>query len=160
MTVLRRYNYTHFPFLNYDLDEVQIQFTATAPLAIRRLENRQLKGDFSAVAVTIFHDEVPSGFFILDFGSDKDELSDNPYSVLLRSFSINPKFQGKGIGKNAMNLVSDFVKKYFPHTKLVVLAVNQNNITAISLYEKTGFNFVGNMREGRSGLQKIMFKKL
>lgn len=160
MTELKHYNYTHFPFLNYSLDDFQIQFTATVPKAIRRIETRKINGDFSAHAVTVMNNQVPCGFFILDFGSDKYEFTTEKNSVLLRSFSINPKFQGNGIGKNTVNLLSDFIRKYFPETKLVVLAVNERNVAAISLYEKTGFKFDEKTREGASGMQRIMFKNV
>jgi N-acetylglutamate synthase-like GNAT family acetyltransferase len=36
---------------------------------------------------------------VLDFGKDKFELTDNESSVLVRSLSVNPQMQGRGIGK-------------------------------------------------------------
>jgi predicted N-acetyltransferase YhbS len=47
----------------------------------------------------------------LDFGNDKFELTDNENSVLVSSLSVNPQMQGRGIGKIAMMLIDDFVRK-------------------------------------------------
>lgn len=158
MVSLQFYNFTHFADLNYTLDEVQIQFTAEVPNALQRIEQRSLKGDRNARPVTIFSDDVPAGFFVLDFGSDKIELTDNPNAVLLRSLSINPEFQGNGIGKIAMKLLPDFVKKYFPETTEIVLAVNENNASACNLYKLCGYIFTDKTRAGRSGTQLLMQK--
>ena len=160
MVALSFYNFSHLPALSYRLSEVQLQFTATVENALKRIENRELKGDFTAKAVTILKDNLPAGFFVLDFGNDKFELTDNPKSVLLRSLSLNPDFQGKGIGKAAMLMIPDFVEKYFPKTEEIVLAVNDGNDAAYQLYQKCGYRYEGKTRMGRSGIQKLMKLKL
>lgn len=160
MVTLQKYNFTHFPYLDYRLDEEQDKFTAIAPVALERLTQRNLQGDFSAFPITIFFERLPAGFFVLDFGNDKLDLSDNPNSVLLRSLSINPKFQGKGVGKNAMLKIPELLKNYFPQTTEIVLAVNEKNTVAAVLYEKCGYIFSSKTRIGTSGLQRIMIKYL
>jgi hypothetical protein len=40
------------------------------------------------------------------------------------------------------------------------LAVNEKNTHAFKLYSETGYEFEGKTREGRSGTQFLMFKKL
>jgi len=112
------------------------------------------------MAVTILQDEKPAGFFVLDFGEDKLDLTDNEKSVLLRSLSVNPDLQGKGIGKAAMQLVDRFVRENFPDCDEIVLAVNQKNISAYQIYLKTGYLHEGKSRMGRSGPQYLMHKKL
>ncbi|PJJ63103.1 GNAT family N-acetyltransferase [Chryseobacterium geocarposphaerae] len=143
--------------LRYVLDEKQSLYTSTAEQALERIKER---GDDLAFPVSIFDDEKVAGFLVLDFGADKFDITDNPNSVLLRSLSINPEFQGKGIGKSAMLVTDEFVKKHFSTCDEIVLAVNQNNRLAYEIYLKTGYSYDGKMREGRSGPQYLMYKKL
>lgn len=143
--------------VGYDLDEDQSRFTATARKALRNIEERD---DDDAFPITIFEDQTPVGFFVLDFGKDKFELSDNGNSVLIRSLSVNPNMQGKGIGKLAMAMVDDFVRKHFRHCDEIVLAVNQKNESAYHIYLKAGYIYEGKTRIGRSGPQYLMHKKL
>lgn len=143
--------------LNYVLDEVQSLYTSTAEQALERIKERN---DGLAFPVSIFNDEILVGFLVLDFGADKFDITDNPNSVLLRSLSINPDFQGKGIGKSMMFVIDEFVKKHFDTCDEIVLAVNQNNTLAYEIYLKTGYLYDGKIREGRTGPQYLMSKKL
>ncbi|MFP3598344.1 GNAT family N-acetyltransferase [Chryseobacterium sp. SIMBA_029] len=143
--------------LQYTLDETQSLFTATPEQALERIKERD---DDLAHPINIVHDEKSVGFFVLDFGEDKFDLTDNKNSVLLRSFSINPQLQGKGIGKSAMLKLDDFVKEHFRECDEIVLAVNQKNTSAYQLYLKAGYVFEGKTRIGRSGPQFLMYKTL
>ncbi|UPQ77394.1 GNAT family N-acetyltransferase [Chryseobacterium nepalense] len=157
MVKLNFFEQKDFPGVNYALDEDQMQYTATAEQALKKIEERK---DTLAFPITIFEDENPCGFLVLDFGSDKLELTDNKQAMLLRSFSVNPELQGKGIGKAAMIKVDEFVRENFKDCDEIVLAVNQNNIAAYQLYRNTGYHYEGKTRIGRSGPQYIMYKKL
>ena len=143
--------------VNYALDEDQLRFTSTAEQAIQRIKERN---DHQSFAVTIMDNDLPAGFFVLDFGDDKLDLTDNEHSVLLRSLSVNPELQGKGIGKEAMQKVDDFVRENFSHCNEIVLAVNQKNESAYHIYLKAGYSYDGKTRIGRSGPQYLMYKKL
>jgi GNAT superfamily N-acetyltransferase len=145
-----------FSGINYTLDEQQQQYTATTEKALQRIKDRN---DSKAFAVTVFEDEKPAGFFVLDFGDDKFELTDNKNSVLLRSLSVNPELQGKGIGKTAMQKTDDFVERNFPECDEIVLAVNQKNNSAYHVYLKTGYITNEKTIIGRSGPQYVMSKK-
>ncbi|SHG68255.1 GNAT family N-acetyltransferase [Chryseobacterium sp. OV279] len=157
MVRLELFKQEDFSALNYALDENQQQYTSTAEQALNRISERN---DSKAFSVTVFEDDEPAGFFVLDFGDDKFELTDNTQSALLRSLSINPALQGRGIGKEAMQIVDEFVKKTFPDCDEIVLAVNQKNLSAYHLYLKTGYAYDGKSRMGRSGPQYLMYKKL
>lgn len=143
--------------LNYPLGEMQSQYTSSSETALKRIAERNTGSEFP---VTIFKDEKPVGFFTLDFGNDKFEMTDNTGSVLLRSLSINPEFQGIGIGKSAMLKIDDFVKRNFKNCDEIVLAVNQNNISAYQLYLKVGYYCNDKTRMGKSGPQYLMYKKI
>ncbi|SFN82509.1 Acetyltransferase (GNAT) family protein [Chryseobacterium oleae] len=157
MVRLELFKQEDFSALNYALDENQQQYTSTVEQALQRIKERN---DSKAFSVTVFEDDEPAGFFVLDFGEDKFELTDNTQSTLLRSLSINPALQGRGIGKEAMQIVDEFVKKTFPDCNEIVLAVNQKNLSAYHLYLKTGYLYDGKSRMGRSGPQYLMYKKL
>lgn len=157
MVSLRFFTISDFPELDYALDENQLQYTSTVEKALERIKQRN---DSKAVAVTILEDEKPAGFFVLDFGEDKLDLTDNEKSVLLRSLSVNPYLQGKGIGKAAMQQADLFVRENFPDCDEIVLAVNQKNISAYQIYLRTGYLYEGKSRIGRSGPQYLMHKKL
>lgn len=98
--------------------------------------------------------------FVLDLSDDKLEYTDNAKAVLLRSFSVNPRYQGKGIGKAAMLLVPAFVKQKFPGTDEIILSVNVSNAPAYALYLDCGFKQEERTVTGRSGLQYILSYKL
>lgn len=157
MIQLKFFEQKDFPGVNYTLDEDQLQYTATAEQALKKIEDRE---DTLAFPITILKDEHPCGFFVLDFGDDKLELTNNKQAMLLRSFSVNPEFQGKGIGKEAMIKVEEFVRENFKDCDEIVLAVDQGNISAFQLYRNTGHHYEGKTRIGRSGPQYIMHKKL
>ncbi|MBK1895325.1 GNAT family N-acetyltransferase [Chryseobacterium paridis] len=157
MVSLQFFKPEDFSDVNYSLDDIQSQYTSTAEFAINRIKERN---DGKGFSITIFEDDMPAGYFALDFGDDKFELTDNPHSVLLRSLSINPQFQGKGIGKAAMIQVDDFIRENFKECDEIVLAVNENNNSAYELYIKVGYIFDGKTRIGRSGPQRLMYKKL
>lgn len=147
----------HLSGVSYDLHEDQLRFTATAAQALQSISERN---DNDAFPITILDGNDVAGFFVLDFGKDKFDLTDNENSVLVRSLSVNPKMQGKGLGKIAMMLVDDFVKANFENCNEVVLAVNQKNDLAYHIYLKAGYIFDGKTRIGRSGPQYLMYKKL
>ncbi|WP_412850419.1 GNAT family N-acetyltransferase [Chryseobacterium sp. PMSZPI] len=157
MVNLEFFNPEDLSELNYALDENQLRFTAAVEQALHNIRDRK---DHDAFPVTILEDERPVGFFVLDFGEDKLDLTDNNRSVLIRSLSINPETQGKGIGKTAMIKVDDFVRENFKDCDEIVLAVNQKNESAYHIYLKAGYFYEGKTRIGRSGPQYLMYKKL
>ncbi|EJL72861.1 GNAT family N-acetyltransferase [Chryseobacterium populi] len=157
MISLQFFKREDFSGVSYTLDENQAQYTSTAEQALQRIRDRS---DGKAFPLTIFDEEKPAGFFVLDFGDDKLDLTDNGNSVLLRSLSVNPRFQGKGIGKAAMLKIDDFIREHFKNCDEIVLAVNQNNSSAYHLYIKTGYQCDGKTRMGRNGPQYLMYKKL
>lgn len=146
--------------LNYELDEIQAQFSALPNQALERIEARNQNDDFFAYPITVFFDEKVAGFCVLDFGNDKLELTDNQNSVLLRSLSINPKFQGKGIGKSVMIVLDDFIKEHFKDCDEIVLSVNERNDLAFQIYAKKGYVYACKKIDGRSGPQFVMSKNL
>lgn len=141
----------------YALDEQQSQFTGMPKATLEIIKEKNTGDKFP---VTIFYQDKAVGFFVLDFGEDKFELTENENSTLLRSLSINPDYQGKDIGKTSMIILSDFVKDSFPECDEIVLAVNFNNKSAYDLYLKCGFGDEGKTRQMSKGWQNLLSKKI
>jgi len=162
MIHLQNFKSGDLPFLNYELDEIQAGFTSSADSALQKIKERNDKGDFEAFPVTIFMKEIPVGFFVLDFGNDRLGLTENPKSVLLRSLSINPKFQGKGIGTISMKNIPEFIENYFPEKAIeeIVLAVNNKNTGAYKTYLKAGYKDFGKTRPWKNGFQHFLSLKI
>ncbi|MCD9856130.1 GNAT family N-acetyltransferase [Epilithonimonas sp. JDS] len=142
---------------SYDLDEIQSRFTAMPKATLEIIKEKNAGDKFP---VSILYQNKAVGFFVLDFGVDKFDLTENENSTLLRSLSINPDYQGKGIGKIAMIALLDFVKDHFPECNEVVLAVNFDNKSAYELYLKCGFEDQGKSREMSKGFQHLLNKKI
>ncbi|MGG7552952.1 GNAT family N-acetyltransferase [Chryseobacterium arthrosphaerae] len=157
MIHLKFFTPEHLTRVSYALDENQMRFTATAQQALQNISERD---DSDAFPITIFEDDIPAGFFVLDFGKDKLDLTDNQDSVLIRSLSVNPQMQRRGIGKRAMMKVDEFVREHFKNCNELVLAVNQKNDSAYHIYLQAGYIYDGKTRIGRSGPQYLMHKKL
>lgn len=157
MVSLQFYNESDFAAVNYTLDHIQAAYTSTAALALNRISERDTGLEF---AVTVFSNENPAGFFTLDFGDDKLDATGNPDCVLLRSLSVNPEFQGKGVGRHIMLQIDGFIRENFKDCNEIVLAVNHNNSSAYELYLKAGYHNEGRTKTGRNGLQYLMYKKL
>lgn len=157
MVSLRRYNYNDFNALNYTLSKEQAKFTGDIDYSVNT--RKDLESTTKNIISILFNNEV-AGFFILDIGEDKLKLTDNNKAVLIRSFSVNPVFQGKGIGKESMILVGEFVKENYPEINEIVLSVNMKNTSAYHLYCKSFFIDDGKTINGIMGPQHILHKKI
>ncbi len=155
MLTLRPYNPTDYDSLNYTLDSTQAEFTGTIDTWITNNANC-LDDDKMLVTIIEHTSDTAIGFFILDTGSDKFNITDNQNAVLIRSFSINPNYQGKGYGKLAMQLTTDFVKEHLPTINELVLSVNCRNIRAYQVYLKAGYQDTGKTIIGVAGKQHVL----
>lgn len=158
MVELKKYQDRFFnALISYHLDETQAAFTRDVNYCIN--ERKDLE-DPQKTVVTILFAKYPVGFFVLDTGEDKYRYTDNPESILIRSLSLNPEYQGRGIGKEAMKLVSEFVTDRFHEIDEIVLAVNFKNEAAYHVYLKAGFEDDGKIFDGRKGPQHVLTKRL
>lgn len=158
MVRLEFYSDEHFEALNsYQLDEVQMQFTATVfeNIIMRKVHQHDQKNP-----IIIFYSDFPVGFFVLDFSEEVKNYSDKSNTVLLRSLSINPNYQGKGIAKKAMHDLDNFMRFNFSEIQTIVLAVNSLNIHAFELYKKCKFQPTGKIVVGNRGQQYVMEKEI
>ncbi|WP_456271464.1 GNAT family N-acetyltransferase [Bacillus sp. AK031] len=151
---LEFFNENHQEDLNaFSLVEEQHQFTALPSEALEiKDENR--------FPIVMSDQGKAVGFFVLHKGEAIKEYTANSNALLLRAFSVNRIHQGKGFAKEAMILLPSFTFMHFPDTDEIVLAVNEKNLSARSLYLKSGFEDHGKKLMGRKGWQSILCYKL
>ncbi len=150
--VLVEYSDTYDEHLsNYHLPEEQLQFTS---MPLDKIKNPHVSN--SVKHVLILENSVPVGYFALEDGEKLIKYTNNPEALLLTAFSIESKYQGKGLAKNGLQLLPEFVKNNFPRTNEIVLGVNKRNTPAYHLYLQTGFVDENEFYEGPKGPQHIL----
>lgn len=157
MVSLTRYLHIYDDALNYELTEEQAKFTSSI---FHCIHFEKVLEDITKQIVVVTKDNKPIGFFILDNSNDKLKLSDNPSSLILRSFSLNPEYQNQGIAKKAMTLLPDYVGEKFSEINEIVLSVNFKNVNAYHAYLRSGFIDTGKVIEGVLGFQHVLSKRL
>lgn len=60
--------------------------------------------------------------------------------LVIYTLAVHPDYLGKGVGQVLLNFATDFGKQ--SNIKSLRLDVNENNLPAISLYEKCGFQYI------------------
>ena len=83
------------------------------------------------ICLAIYSDVTPVGFIMYNI----DTAS---HSLWISRFMIDKKYQGKGYGKAALNLIKDIAQKDEKVTKLQ-LSTHHTNTSAIAFYENFGF---------------------
>lgn len=143
---LKRYEDRHKEsLLSYQLPPEQAAFTALPGTVFERIAARNAQGDHSAIPISILLQDRAIGLFVLDSGPDLNLWTENTQAVFLRSLSINPEFQGQGIGTIVMQRLPEFIGGHIPELSVneIVLGVNLNNKAAQSLYRRIGFKEYG-----------------
>jgi GNAT superfamily N-acetyltransferase len=143
--------------LDYRLSAPQSDFSSI-PLDLIRDET--LRQDPRRSLVAMRWGGLAVGLFQLNTGLEKMDYGSNPQSILLRSFSINPAFQGKGMAKEILRQLPDFIRRNFPEVNEVLLSVNKRNPHAHRLYSDAGFTDTGRLMNGPFGEQYILSFKL
>jgi RimJ/RimL family protein N-acetyltransferase len=140
---------------NYSLLNEQKRYTAFPLEALRKCENEPDRHP-----VMILYGDHPAGFFVLHGWDGVKEFSDNENAILLRAYSINSTFQGKGIATDSMRLLPLFIKENFQQKNEIILAVNHANLIAQNVYKKGGFIDKGIRAMGREGEMLILHMDL
>lgn len=141
--------------VDYELPSDQLEFSGMPQDIIDRDKDNPLKH-----FVIIHARNETAGFLELDESDDRKKYSNNPHSLLLRGFSVNPKFQGRGIATGSIYALSDFIRAEFPAIDEIVLGVNARNKPAKRLFEKAGFEDTGRRFMRTSGEQIVMCMRI
>ncbi|WP_325893058.1 GNAT family N-acetyltransferase [Grimontia sp. NTOU-MAR1] len=109
----------------------------------------------------ISSDNTLVGYFKIDDNFSSEVLGEKNAGVGLRSFAIDRRYQGKGIGKKAVSIIANSISEEFTTYEWVYLTVNCKNKAAYHTYLKGGFEDTGELYlDGPIGPQHIMRAKL
>lgn len=139
----------------YELTEEQLRFTG-APIE----GNKLVLEDSERYAVLAIEGGNLVTYLNLHTNEGVKPFSINPNAILLRTFSTDFRYQGKGYAKQVLKLLPDFVKQHFKEINEIVLAVNLQNEAAQNLYKKCGYVDEGERRMGKKGELIIMSHSL
>ncbi|MFP7300389.1 GNAT family N-acetyltransferase [Neobacillus niacini] len=131
---------------NYSLTEDQLRFTGQPKDCIELS-----KEDSDRFSILAMEEDQLVTFFDLHKNEGVKPYSTNHYSILLRAFSTDSRNQGRGYAKQALMLLTAFVKQNFSGINEIVLAVNLKNVAAQGLYKKCGFVDEGVRKMGSKG---------
>lgn len=109
--------------------ESQKEFVTTNAVSIA-----QSKVQPECLPLAIYHEALMVGFLMYCIDEDDGEY-------WIYRMMIDQKYQGKGYGKKALEMLVDLIKEDTSHHK-IYLGVHKESLAA-KLYEKTGFNFDG-----------------
>lgn len=131
--------------LNIKVDESQKYFIDSLKECLKRADkNSELN------PLAIYDGELLIGFAM--YGFKKKLFGDR--QLWIDHFIIDKNYQGKGYGKEAFLLLLELVKSN-KHNE-IFLSVHRKNYSAIHVYEKYGFVFIGKYNRY---LEKIMVLK-
>jgi RimJ/RimL family protein N-acetyltransferase len=100
-------------------------------------------------AMAILRHDVPIGFYRIE--TRADSIAGRAFAqptLGLRAFFIDQRWQGQGLGQQALAaLLSDLATGH-PVARQVALTVNVRNVAAIALYRRAGFVDTGELYHG------------
>ncbi|SER21764.1 GNAT family N-acetyltransferase [Piscibacillus halophilus] len=140
---------------DYHLSEDQSRYTSMPLEAVEVCQK-----DNTRYPVVVLYNGDPAGFFVLHGWEGVKAYSQNRQAILMRGFSVNSSFQGKGIAKKSLSILDSFVTKHFPDKNEIILAVNHQNTLAQQVYIKSGYIDRGVRVMGRKGELLILHKAL
>ncbi|AQQ54446.1 GNAT family N-acetyltransferase [Planococcus lenghuensis] len=143
--------YTPEAAITYELPEEQLEFTGLPQDLIKKDAANPLRH-----LVIIYARGKEAGFFELDASEDRKTYTDNPNTLVLRGYSVNPELQGRGVATGSIRALPAFIRKHFPDINEVVLGVNARNTPAQRVYQRAGFEDTGRRFMGRKGEQLVM----
>ena len=135
----------------YQLTEEQLRYTGLPSDSIELV-----KEEIDRYAVLAVEEGKLVTFFNLHTNAGVKPYSENAHAILLRTFSTDYRYLGRGYAKRALELLPAFVKQHFNNVNEIVLAVNVQNDVAQSLYKKIGYVDEGERRMGKKGELIIM----
>jgi len=143
--------------LQLQVHESQRDFVG--PIAVSLADAAQCEG---SEAMAILCDGEPIGFYRIE--KQARSIADRDFerpTLGLRSFFIDARWQGRGLGTRALAAVMRDLAQRHPAARDVVLTVNVRNTPALALYRRAGFRETGGLYHGgRSGPQHVMLGAL
>ncbi|AIY67352.1 GNAT family N-acetyltransferase [Pseudoalteromonas piratica] len=136
------------------LAEAQVQFACSASDFLKEC-------NANVHLYVVVMDSKVVGFFKLDCDYSKTHAFCPSDGVGLRSFVIDQKQQGKGIGQSALQSLISYLKQEYKTYNWLYLTVNCKNALAKKCYQKAGFIEQEQLYlAGPAGPQHIMYYPL
>lgn len=135
----------------YQLQDDQLRYTAMPSECIELS-----KGDAHRLPVLAIEEDQLVTFFVLHHGEGTSTYTTNKQAILIRAFSTDHRYLGRGYAKKALSLLPAFIQFHFQDMTEIILAVNVKNTAAQSLYRKCGFVDSGERRMGPKGELIVM----
>jgi diamine N-acetyltransferase len=114
--------------VSLDVSESQHEFILSNAVSIA-----QSKVQPECIPLAIYNDKIPVGFAM--YCIDRDDGEYWIYRLM-----IDERYQSKGFGKAAMQLLLNEIQRDKLHNK-IFLGVHTESIRAVKLYENLGFRF-------------------
>ena len=103
----------------------------------------QAKADPTLVPFAIYNDDIPVGFIM--YGKDPED--NNEYWIV--RLMIDTQYQKNGFGRKALEIIIEKIKQDKSHNKIKI-STEPENIIAMKLYNKLGFNETGEINHGEA----------
>nr|WP_246149681.1 GNAT family N-acetyltransferase [Tritonibacter litoralis] len=102
-------------------------------------------------------DTTPVGVFKIDRRYHTSFTFAPVTDIGLRALIIDARVQGQGVGTAAMHRLAPHLAPLYPGANFVYLTVNFQNLTALSVYTRAGFENTGEVwLHGAAGPQAVM----
>ncbi|MED1865239.1 GNAT family N-acetyltransferase [Fictibacillus nanhaiensis] len=150
MKVRKYENKDHQAALEYILPPEQAIFTSIPAEVLATFRNDIFNQPF-----VIYSNQQLVGWFALYTEGSGNIYTNNKQAILLKSFSIDVRFQKRGFGLDSLKLLPNIVKQQYKDKNEIILTVHETNDAAISLYRKAGFIHKGENYNGEYGIEMI-----
>jgi len=119
--------------LALQVKQEQSNFVPTAAVSLAKVHIKPDGDEVEYVPFAIYHEETMVGFIMHAF----EENTSNMYWI--NGFFIDSRYQGKGYGKAALQLMIEYIRSRFAQCEEIRLTVYPNNVNAYHLYRSVGF---------------------
>lgn len=133
--------------LNLKVNDLQKDYIESMEKSLDDAKNNAY--DIKWTPVGIYYDNLLIGFAMYGLNSEN--------YLWIDRFLIDYRYQNKGYGKKALNLLIKYLKEYYSSSKYICLSVNEKNEVAINLYKEFGFSFTG-LLDGNDPIMSLVIK--
>ena len=130
-------------YLSLSVLDSQASFIETPELSLEDMKNDSW--NISWKIMTINNDTNVVGYLMYGINSYLD--------IWLDRFMIDKRYQHKGYGNEAMELIINLLKQEFKDYRRIVLSVTRGNYSAINFYKKFGFKLTGEIEDDELVMQ-------
>jgi GNAT superfamily N-acetyltransferase len=142
--------------LRLQLPAEQVEFAGTIERAIAPCE----AADQDEVAgLRILHSAHPVGFVVVSRGSKLPAWAPAG-SAAITAMRVDPREQGKGIGKATLGLLDTWIGQQWSTTSVLALCVDEANHAGRRAYAAAGFKEYAEPKPGRIGVVRYLSKHL